>query len=68
MQKVELFCFGSLEGDDLFINFHLFFLLQLLEMLMNNCGGHIHKQVIDHGLLPILVKIVKKKVDYVYWI
>jgi hypothetical protein len=31
-------------------------------MLMNNCGEPIHKQVIDNGLLPILVKIVKKKV------
>lgn len=31
-------------------------------MLMNNCGEHIHRHVIDNGLLPILVKIVKKKV------
>lgn len=45
----------SLDSDSL-----LFF--QLLEMLMNNCGEPIHKQVIDNGLLPILVKIVKKKV------
>ncbi|PIA47114.1 hypothetical protein AQUCO_01400072v1 [Aquilegia coerulea] len=30
-------------------------------MLMNNCGEHIHRQVIDSGLLPVLVKIVKKK-------
>lgn len=37
-------------------------MLQLLEMLMNNCGEHIHRHVIDNGLLPILVKIVKKKV------
>lgn len=29
---------------------------------MNNIGEHIHKQVIDTGLLPSLVKIVKKKV------
>ena len=29
---------------------------------MNNIGEHIHKQVIDTGILPILVKIVKKKV------
>uniref|UniRef100_A0A453S2I7 VHS domain-containing protein n=1 Tax=Aegilops tauschii subsp. strangulata TaxID=200361 RepID=A0A453S2I7_AEGTS len=36
--------------------------VMLLEMLMNNCGEPIHKQVIDNGLLPILVKIVKKKV------
>ncbi|KAI3917884.1 hypothetical protein MKW98_000118 [Papaver atlanticum] len=35
----------------------------LLEMLMNNCGEHIHKQVIDTGILPNLVKIVKKKSD-----
>lgn len=40
----------------------LCYLFQLLEMLMNNCGEPIHKQVIDNGLLPILVKIVKKKV------
>ncbi|XP_038989709.1 TOM1-like protein 5 isoform X2 [Phoenix dactylifera] len=32
-------------------------------MLMNNCGEHIHRHVIDNGLLPILVKIVKKKTD-----
>ncbi|XP_072973273.1 TOM1-like protein 5 [Typha angustifolia] len=38
--------------------------VMLLEMLMNNCGEHIHKQVIDNGLLPILVKIVKKKTDF----
>lgn len=31
-------------------------------MLMNNCGEHIHRQVIEVGLLPLLVKIVKKKV------
>ncbi|PKA56651.1 hypothetical protein AXF42_Ash012781 [Apostasia shenzhenica] len=37
---------------------------QLLEMLMNNCGEHIHRQVIDNGLLPILVKMVKKKTDF----
>ncbi|KAJ0231280.1 TOM1-like protein 5 [Hirschfeldia incana] len=37
--------------------------VQLLEMLMNNIGENIHKQVIDTGVLPILVKIVKKKSD-----
>ncbi|RZC73464.1 hypothetical protein C5167_048947 [Papaver somniferum] len=37
--------------------------VSLLEMLMNNCGEHIHKQVIDTGILPNLVKIVKKKSD-----
>ncbi|XP_058786454.1 TOM1-like protein 5 [Vicia villosa] len=35
----------------------------LLEMLMNNTGEHIHEQVIDIGIIPILVKIVKKKSD-----
>ncbi|KAI9079785.1 hypothetical protein K1719_038406 [Acacia pycnantha] len=35
----------------------------LLEMLMNNIGDHMHKQVIDTGIIPILVKIVKKKSD-----
>ncbi|RVX21117.1 TOM1-like protein 5 [Vitis vinifera] len=35
----------------------------LLEMLMNNIGEPVHRQVIDNGLLPILVKIVKKKTD-----
>ncbi|KAJ6798335.1 putative TOM1-like protein 2 [Iris pallida] len=39
------------------------FAVMLLEMLMNNCGEHIHKQVIDNGLLLKLVKIVKKKTD-----
>lgn len=29
---------------------------------MNNIGENIHRQVIDTGLLPTLVKIVKKKV------
>ncbi|GLT47247.1 hypothetical protein SLA2020_209550 [Shorea laevis] len=37
--------------------------VMLLEMLMNNIGEAIHKQVIDAGILPILVKIVKKKSD-----
>ncbi|ONM10257.1 ENTH/VHS/GAT family protein, partial [Zea mays] len=32
-------------------------------MLLNNCGEPVHRQVIDNGLLPILVKIVKKKTD-----
>lgn len=36
--------------------------VQLLEMLMNNIGENIHKQVVDTGILPILVKMVKKKV------
>ncbi|MBA0559769.1 hypothetical protein Golob_016715 [Gossypium lobatum] len=35
----------------------------LLEMLMNNIGENVHKLVIDTGVLPILVKIVKKKSD-----
>ncbi|KAG5412293.1 hypothetical protein IGI04_008612 [Brassica rapa subsp. trilocularis] len=37
--------------------------VQLLEMLMNNIGETIHKLVIDTGVLPTLVKIVKKKTD-----
>ncbi|KAI4336497.1 hypothetical protein L6164_015019 [Bauhinia variegata] len=37
--------------------------VMLLEMLMNNIGEQIHKQVIDTGIIPILVKIVKKKSD-----
>ncbi|XP_034690832.1 TOM1-like protein 5 isoform X1 [Vitis riparia] len=37
--------------------------VMLLEMLMNNIGEPVHRQVIDNGLLPILVKIVKKKTD-----
>ncbi|XP_021633031.1 TOM1-like protein 5 isoform X3 [Manihot esculenta] len=32
-------------------------------MLMNNIGEPVHKEVIDTGVLPILVKIVKKKTD-----
>ncbi|KAL1347046.1 hypothetical protein HN51_020569 [Arachis hypogaea] len=40
------------------------FAVMLLEMLMNNVGEHIHEQVIDTGILPILVKIVKKKSDF----
>ncbi|CAM8885239.1 unnamed protein product [Rhodiola kirilowii] len=35
----------------------------LLEMLMNNIGENVHRQVIDTDLLPLLVKIVKKKSD-----
>ncbi|CAN6475691.1 unnamed protein product [Victoria cruziana] len=35
----------------------------LLEMLMNNCGEHIHPLVIEKGVLQMLVKIVKKKTD-----
>ncbi|KVI00497.1 hypothetical protein Ccrd_021259 [Cynara cardunculus var. scolymus] len=34
---------------------------QLLEVLMNNIGEPIHTQVIDTGILPLLVKLVKKK-------
>ncbi|XP_061369888.1 TOM1-like protein 5 [Gastrolobium bilobum] len=37
--------------------------VMLLEMLMNNIGDHIHELVIDTGIIPILVKIVKKKSD-----
>ncbi|GKV18890.1 hypothetical protein SLEP1_g29211 [Rubroshorea leprosula] len=37
--------------------------VMLLEMLMNNIGEAVHKQVIDVGILSILVKIVKKKSD-----
>ncbi|GAB2277660.1 hypothetical protein Dimus_012365 [Dionaea muscipula] len=36
----------------------------LLEMLMNNLGEVVHKQVIDAAVLPVLVKIVKKKTDF----
>lgn len=39
------------------------FAVTLLEVLMNNIGEPIHKQVIDTGLLSALVKIVKKKSD-----
>nr|GMD20431.1 TOM1-like protein 2 isoform X1 [Ipomoea batatas]GME16681.1 TOM1-like protein 2 isoform X1 [Ipomoea batatas] len=39
------------------------FAVTLLEMLMNNIGDPVHKQVIDTGILPVLVKIVKKKSD-----
>ncbi|KAK9058331.1 hypothetical protein SSX86_023172 [Deinandra increscens subsp. villosa] len=35
--------------------------VMLLEILMNNIGEPIHTQVIDNGILPVLVKIVKKK-------
>ncbi|XP_015955778.1 TOM1-like protein 5 isoform X1 [Arachis duranensis] len=37
--------------------------VMLLEMLMNNIGDPIHKQVVETGTIPILVKIVKKKSD-----
>ncbi|KAJ9170159.1 hypothetical protein P3X46_018287 [Hevea brasiliensis] len=37
--------------------------VMLLEMLMNNIGEPVHKEVVDTGVLPILVKIVKKKTD-----
>ncbi|RDX89936.1 TOM1-like protein 5, partial [Mucuna pruriens] len=33
----------------------------LLEMLVNNIGDRVHQQVIDTDIIPILVKIVKKK-------
>ncbi|GAB2238819.1 hypothetical protein Droror1_Dr00024732 [Drosera rotundifolia] len=38
--------------------------IMLLEMLMNNLGETVHRQVIDAALIPILVKIVKKKTDF----
>ncbi|XP_074311383.1 TOM1-like protein 5 [Silene latifolia] len=37
--------------------------VMLLEMLLNNIGEPVHNQVIEAGLLSILVKIVKKKSD-----
>ncbi|XP_054804592.1 TOM1-like protein 5 [Prosopis cineraria] len=37
--------------------------VMLLEMLMNNIGDPIHKLVVDTGIIPILVNIVKKKSD-----
>lgn len=37
------------------------FTVMLLEVLMNNIGEPIHTQVIETGLLPVLVKLVKKK-------
>uniref|UniRef100_A0A2P2KFE5 Uncharacterized protein MANES_13G078500 n=3 Tax=Rhizophora mucronata TaxID=61149 RepID=A0A2P2KFE5_RHIMU len=37
--------------------------VMLLEMLMNNIGDSVHQQVINTGVLPILVKIVKKKTE-----
>ncbi|KAL6223274.1 hypothetical protein ACLB2K_006662 [Fragaria x ananassa] len=40
-----------------------FYAFMLLEMLMNNIGEQIHKQVINVGVLHSLVKIVKKKSD-----
>ncbi|XP_042470872.1 TOM1-like protein 5 isoform X1 [Zingiber officinale] len=40
-----------------------YFSVMLLEMVMNNCGEQVHKQVIDNEILSILVKIVKKKSD-----
>lgn len=39
------------------------FTVRLLEMLIYNCGDHVHRQLIDNGLLRILVKIVKKKTN-----
>ncbi|KAJ4783201.1 Target of Myb protein 1 [Rhynchospora pubera] len=37
--------------------------VMLLEMLMNNFGENIHKLVVENAILPILVKIVKKKTN-----
>ncbi|XP_045823370.1 TOM1-like protein 5 [Trifolium pratense] len=37
--------------------------VMLLEMLMNNIGDPIHQQVVDAEIIPIFVKIVKKKSD-----
>nr|GMC60963.1 TOM1-like protein 2 isoform X1 [Ipomoea batatas] len=39
------------------------FAVTLLEMLLNNIGDSVHKQVVETGILPVLVKIVKKKSD-----
>ncbi|CAN6458493.1 unnamed protein product [Victoria cruziana] len=39
------------------------FSVVLLEMLMNNCGEHVHRMVVETGLLQLMVKIVKKKLD-----
>ncbi|KAJ4776154.1 Target of Myb protein 1 [Rhynchospora pubera] len=37
--------------------------VMLLEMLMNNFGENIHKLAVENAILPILVKIVKKKTN-----
>ncbi|KAL9235222.1 hypothetical protein vseg_010003 [Gypsophila vaccaria] len=37
--------------------------VMLLEMLMNNIGEPVHQQVIEAGIISILIKIVKKKSD-----
>lgn len=35
---------------------------------MNNIGEPVHKQVVEGGILPALVKIVKKKVVNRYFL
>ncbi|KAI5063834.1 hypothetical protein GOP47_0020504 [Adiantum capillus-veneris] len=37
--------------------------LMVLEMIMNNCGDHIHQMVAEKDVLHDMVKIVKKKPD-----
>ncbi|XP_076918698.1 TOM1-like protein 6 [Bidens hawaiensis] len=37
--------------------------LTLLEMMVKNCGEHVHVQIADRNILPDMIKIVKKKAD-----
>ncbi|MFS7945847.1 putative VHS domain, GAT domain, GAT domain superfamily protein [Helianthus anomalus] len=37
--------------------------LTLLETMVKNCGEHVHIQIAERGILPEMIKIVKKKAD-----
>ncbi|EPS66284.1 hypothetical protein M569_08493, partial [Genlisea aurea] len=37
--------------------------LTLLEMMVKNCGDHVHFQIAERDILPEMIKIVRKKTD-----
>lgn len=41
-----------------------FYSIRLLDVMLNNCGQNIYKLVIDYGILAMLMKMFKKKSDF----